>query len=82
MTVLPIVARELRVSARRWGTYVLRLGAATSAIALAVIIYLVASRQGARPVDLGKIIFSVLSGFAFLYALLIGVRVTSDSISS
>ena len=82
MTVLPIVARELRVSARRWGTYILRLGAATSAIALAVIVYFFASQQGARPADLGRIIFVVLSGFAFLYALLIGVRVTSDCLSS
>ncbi len=83
MTVLPIVARELRVSARRWGTYVLRLGAAASAIALATIVYWVVSRDGGvRPADMGKVIFGVLNGFAFLYALLIGVRVTSDCISS
>ncbi len=83
MTVLPIVARELRVSARRWGTYVLRLGAAASAIALAAIVYWVISRDGAaRPADMGKVIFGVLNGFAFLYALLVGVRVSSDCISS
>lgn len=83
MTVLPIVARELRVSARRWGTYVLRLGAAASAIALAAIIYWFISRDGGvRPADMGKVIFAVLNGFAFLYALLVGVRVSSDCISS
>lgn len=83
MTVLPIVARELRVSSRRWGTYVLRLGAATSAIALAALIYLFIARGGnTPPAEWGKVIFGVLSGFAFLYALLIGVRVTSDCISS
>jgi hypothetical protein len=82
MTVLPIVARELRVSSRRWGTYVLRLGAATSAIALATLVYLIVSRDGSTPpAKVGEIIFGVLSGFAFLYALLIGVRVTSDCIS-
>lgn len=83
MTVLPIVARELRVSARRWGTYVLRLGAAASAIALAAIIYGFISRDGGvRPAEMGKVIFGVLNGFAFLYALLVGVRVSSDCISS
>lgn len=83
MTVLPIVARELRVSSRRWGTYVLRLGAATAAIALAAIVYLFISNEGSTsPAAMGKIIFGVLNGFAFLYALLIGVRVTSDCISS
>jgi len=83
MTVLPIVARELRVSARRWGTYVLRLGAAASAIALAAIIYWFISRDaGTRPAEMGKVIFGVLNGFAFLYALLVGVRVSSDCISS
>jgi len=83
MTVLPIVARELRVSARRWGTYVLRLGAASAAIALATMVYLFSSYDaGTRPAEMGKIIFGVLCGFAFLYALLIGVRVTSDCISS
>lgn len=84
MTVLPIVARELRVSARRWGTYVLRLGAAASAIALATIIYwfIVRDASGMPPAETGKVIFGVLNGFAFLYALLVGVRVSSDCISS
>ena len=83
MTVLPIVARELRVAARRWSTYVLRMGAATSAIALATLVYFFVSRDiSAPPATMGKVIFVVLSGFAFLYALLFGVRVSSDCISS
>jgi len=80
MTVLPIVERELRVASRRWGSYLLRLTAATIAIAMATIIYLASSRSS--PAELGKTIFMFLSGFAFLYALLVGVRVTSDCISS
>lgn len=80
MTVLPIVERELRVASRRWGTYILRLTAATIAIAMAAIIYLASSNLS--PAVLGKTIFGFLSGFAFLYALLVGVRVTSDCISS
>lgn len=80
MTVLPIVERELRVASRRWGSYLLRLTAATIAIAMAAIIYLASSRLS--PAELGKTIFVFLSGFAFLYALLVGVRVTSDCISS
>lgn len=83
MTVLPIVARELRVAARRWSTYVLRVGAATSAIALATLVYFFVSRDlSAPPATMGKVIFVVLSGFAFLYALLFGVRVSSDCLSS
>lgn len=80
MTVLPIVERELRVASRRWGSYILRLTAATIAIAMAAIIYLASSTTA--PAVMGKTIFGFLSGFAFLYALLIGVRVTSDCISS
>jgi len=80
MTVLPIVERELRVASRRWGSYLLRLTAATIAIAMAVIIYLASSSLS--PSAVGKTIFVFLSGFAFLYALLVGVRVTSDCISS
>lgn len=61
----------------------LRLGAATSAIAMATMIYLFVSHSGStKPAEMGNVIFLVLSGFAFLYALLIGVRVTSDCISS
>lgn len=81
MTVLPIVARELRVSARRWGTYVLRLGAAGCAIALAAIVFFTSAQSGS-PASLGKTIFVLLASFAYLYALLIGVFVTSDCISS
>lgn len=61
----------------------LRMGAATSAIALATLVYFFVSRDlSAPPATMGKVIFVVLSGFAFLYALLFGVRVSSDCISS
>lgn len=81
MTVLPIVERELRVASRRWGTYLLRLTSASIAIAMAVMVYIFSSKVS-NPAAVGKTIFTCLSGFAFLYALLIGVRVTSDCISS
>ena len=81
MTVLPIVDRELRVAARRQGTYRNRLWAAAGATALAVWRSLQLAWEGASPSTQGQHLFYTLSTLAFLYCLCIGARVTSDCVS-
>jgi ABC-type transport system involved in cytochrome c biogenesis permease component len=79
MTFLPIVERELRVAARRRGTYWNR---ALSALA-AILIFggaLIFEAQ-APPKELGKHVFNILSGLFLLSSLAAGVRYTADCLS-
>ncbi len=79
MTFLPIVGRELRVTARRRGTYWNR---ALSALA-AILIFggaLIFEAQ-APPKELGKHVFNILSGLFLLSSLAAGVRYTADCLS-
>src|SRR5213594_4042854 len=79
MTFLPIVERELRVTARRRGTYWNR---ALSALA-AILIFggaLIFEAQ-TPPKELGKEVFNILSGLFLLSSLAAGVRYTADCLS-
>lgn len=76
MTVLPVVERELRVAARMSSTYRIRLVSALVAIIIAASIYF--TEAG---ILTGRILFTSLSGLAFLFALTIGVWRASDCIS-
>ena len=79
MTFLPIVTRELRVAARRGGTYWQRAGAALGVIVIGTWLYLV--MQNEAPQKLSSILFGTLTASAVLYSLLSGVRTTADSLS-
>lgn len=79
MTFLPIVERELRVAARRRGTYWNRLYVALLAIALGAWMMFVMRYQTGPQLSLSM--FGTLSGLAFLYCLVAGVQLTSDSLS-
>jgi len=79
MTVLPIVARELRVASRRRATYWLRSGAALAVIVLGVWFFLM--MWNSPPQESALILFGILSGASVLYCLLSGVRATSDCLS-
>src|SRR5438094_8875665 len=81
MRFLPIVARELRVAARRRSTYTLRLLAAAAAFSIILWLCLFPT-PGQPPVALGKSLFTALSIMAFAYCLLIGPFITADCISS
>src|SRR5436190_9096751 len=79
MTFLPIVGRELRVTARRRGTYWNR---ALSALA-AILIFggtLIFEAQAA-PKELGKDVFNTLAGLFLFSSLVAGVRYTADCLS-
>ena len=79
MTFLPIVGRELRVTARRSGTYRNR---ALSALA-AILIFggALVFEAPAPPKELGKDVFTTLSVLFLLSSLAAGVRYTADCLS-
>src|SRR5713226_2349443 len=79
MTLLPIVARELRVAARRRGTYWLRTGAALVVIVVGIWFFLMMQRE--PPQAIAMVLFSILTGGSVLYSLLSGTRATADCLS-
>ena len=79
MTFLPIVARELRVAARRRATYWMRSGAASAMLVLGTWFFLMLRNQPTKEVAVA--LFGVLTGCAVLWCLLSGVRSTADCLS-
>jgi len=78
MTFLPIVARELRVAARRRAPYWTRFAAALAAVGLCG---WVAGITSARPQQAGDAVFQVLALLIFLYTCVAGVSATCDCLS-
>lgn len=79
MIVLPMVGRELKEASRRRSTYLVRLGAATLALALGT---LVAVAQGQSPPGiLGQVLFVSLVVLLQLYCLGVGIFQTADCLS-
>src|SRR5262245_39121664 len=80
MNTLPIVARELRVVARRRNTFLIRV--AVAFIAIAVVAWMaLTSPAGRPPHEAGRDIFGTLSVLAFVFCLMAGIRTTADCIS-
>ena len=79
MTFLPIVERELQVSARRRVTYWLRSGAALLATALAVWIF--ETSRAVTGAAAGGQLFGMLSTFAWAACLVTGIFLTADCLS-
>ena len=80
MSVLPIVARELSVQARRKSTYWIRVLA--SAIASFLMLWLaVVAAAPISSISQGRTLFTVLSVLAFVYCLVVGAVVTADCLS-
>jgi hypothetical protein len=79
MTFLPIVERELQVSARRRVTYWLRSGAALLATALAVWIF--ETSRAVTGAAAGGQLFGMLSTFAWTACLVTGIFLTADCLS-
>lgn len=80
MTFLPIVARELRLAARRRGTYWVRTGAALLVLVVGAWLFLML--QSETPRTIAMVLFCVLTGSAVLYSLLSGLRSTADCLSA
>jgi ABC-type transport system involved in multi-copper enzyme maturation permease subunit len=81
MTVLPIVARELRVAARRPGVYRARGGLALAAVGVFVFALLVLARDGVPSSQHGVWIFRTLLTISFVFCLFAGAGLTADSLS-
>ena len=79
MTFLPIVARELRIAARRRSTYWVRSGAALVIMVIGTWFFLVNEQR--PPHEIAVVLFSILTGGAVLYCLFCGVRSTADCLS-
>ena len=79
MTFLPIVDRELRVAARRRGTYSIRLFVALIAILTGSVIFLV--NLGASQQAIGRNIFLGLSILSMIYCVSSGRISTADCLS-
>ena len=79
MTFLPIVARELRVAARRRSTYWVRSGAALLVMVVGSWVYLMMSSD--QPKDIAMVLFTVLTLGAVLHCWLSGIRATADCLS-
>jgi len=79
MTFLPIVSRELRVAARRRGTYWMRTIAAMAVILAGAWLFLMMQDQPQAMIAMT--LFCILTGSAILYALFSGVRATADCLS-
>jgi ABC-type transport system involved in cytochrome c biogenesis permease component len=80
MKFLPIVERELRIAARRSGTYWLRFFAALTAMVIALLIANSMSYWSASMV--AKQVFGFLSGVLMAYCLFAGMFQTADCLSS
>jgi ABC-type transport system involved in multi-copper enzyme maturation permease subunit len=80
MTFLPIVARELRVAARRRSTYRIRTWTAVIAL-VAGLFSLLPALLGIRYGSVGKSLYTTLTNGAFLLCLLAGVLLTADCLS-
>ncbi len=79
MTFLPVAVRELRVTARRPGTYSNRLLAAAIALAIASTAYAALKASGVP--ELGFFLFMSLAWLEFFFCVLAGPRLTADTIS-
>ncbi len=79
MRFLPIVGRELRVAARRRGTYWLRSWVALIVILVSGWIFLFNLRDSPR--ELARTLFFTLTGGALFFCLVAGLRSTADCIS-
>ncbi|KAB2667718.1 MAG: ABC transporter permease subunit [Verrucomicrobia bacterium] len=79
MTLLPVVARELRVASRRPWNYWARTLSAGVAVAVGAWLLLLEAGTGVR--GPGKDLFTTVSFLAFVYALLAGVVFSADSLA-
>ena len=80
MTVLPVVAREMGVLARRKSMYWSRWVTAVLALLVMLWLLLVSSAQLSFA-ELGKSIFLILSSLCFTFTVLVGTQATADCLS-
>jgi hypothetical protein len=80
MIVLPIVERELRVAARRFGTYRARFSGALAAVILMAWAFWRFYLQNIPTAQQGLMLFYLLSAVALVYCLSTGPQMTADCV--
>src|SRR5437868_11638834 len=81
MTFLPIVERELRVSARKRSTFWLRVGFAIVGLVIVIGCMLLSGVRGLRTGQMGDVLFYGVTWLSFAAALCAGLFFTSDCLS-
>src|SRR5438552_3413169 len=81
MTVLPVVARELRIAARKRSNFWLRVAAALAGMILGSGFMALSTLRGVGAAPLGGVLFGVLTWLALAAALSAGLFFTSDCLS-
>jgi ABC-type transport system involved in cytochrome c biogenesis permease component len=82
MTFLPVVERELRVGARKASTYWTRVSYSLFAIVLSAVFYLYMQQVPfISPARVGTGLFHTLGWLCYLFALVLGIRLTANSIT-
>ena len=81
MSFLPIVQRELRVSARRKSTWYVRAAAAMLGMVIGFFMLMLTLLPGPAGTGFGHHMLTVLSWYALLMALLAGIFLASDCLS-
>jgi len=81
VTFLPIAERELRVAARKRSTFWLRVVAALVALVIGGACLMLAKAGGFRMVNVGPVLFGILTWMAIAAALSAGLFFTSDCLS-
>jgi ABC-type Na+ efflux pump permease subunit len=80
MTFLPVVERELRVTARRSYTYWTRFFAASATLVMCIWIWGWLT-EGQAAHQRGMTLFQAVAGLCFVYSLLAGINITADCLS-
>lgn len=80
VSFFPIVGRELRVASRRRMTYWSRFGTALIALGAFIWVWITIARTVGNA-QRGMMLFSIISGAAFIFALVAGAAITADCIS-
>src|SRR4051812_256712 len=81
MAFLPIVERELRVASRRKSTHRIRLWTTLAGLLISFFFLLVSMAGGTFAHNVGRILFSILTYYAFGMSLLAGVLLAADCLS-
>jgi hypothetical protein len=81
MNCLPIVSRELRVAARKRGTFWVRVAAAATALVIGTGFFLLSLMQGTRITGMGSELFTVLTWLSLAVGMSAGLFFTSDGLS-
>src|SRR5580658_4813060 len=81
MTLVPIVARELRAASRRPRTFIIRSSVALLGATIGGFLVLMLDLTGSMG-GKGELVFGVVTFYTFLIALLTGIFLASDCLSA